>query len=246
MIGVDETTIAYLKGRRLAPKGPMWDRAVAHWRTMVSDPGVLFDRTVDIDAATIAPQVTWGTTPEMVTTIDGRVPDPEKEKDPILREGIERALVYMGLEPNTAMTNIKIDKVFIGSCTNSRIEDLRAAAAVVSGRRKADNVKLAMVVPGSGLVKAQAGAEGPRPRLHRGRLRVARARLFDVPRHERRSARTRRTLRFDLESQFRGTPGYRRSHASGQSSHGGRGRNCRAFRRRASTGLNESCSHFTS
>ena len=160
MIGVDETTIAYLKGRRLAPTGPMWDRAVAHWRTMVSDPGVLFDRTVDIDAATIAPQVTWGTTPEMVITIDGRVPDPEKEKDPILREGIERALVYMGLEPNTAMTNIKIDKVFIGSCTNSRIEDLRAAAAVVSGRRKADNVKLAMVVPGSGLVKAQAEREG--------------------------------------------------------------------------------------
>ena len=119
-----------------------------------------FDRRVEIDAGTIAPQVTWGTTPEMVTTIEGRVPDPDNEKDPILREGIERALVYMGLEPNTAMTNIRIDKVFIGSCTNSRIEDLRAAAAVVNGRRKADNVKLAMVVPGSGLVKAQAEREG--------------------------------------------------------------------------------------
>jgi len=113
-----------------------------------------------IDAAQIAPQVTWGTSPEMVLPIDGRVPDPDKEKDPVKREGIERALVYMGLDPNTAITDIKPDKVFIGSCTNSRIEDLRQAAAVVRGRRKADSVKLAMVVPGSGLVKAQAEAEG--------------------------------------------------------------------------------------
>jgi 3-isopropylmalate/(R)-2-methylmalate dehydratase large subunit len=113
-----------------------------------------------LDAATIAPQVTWGTSPEMVTTIDGRVPDPDKEKDPQRREGIERALVYMGLKPNTAISDIRIDKVFIGSCTNSRIEDLRAAAAVVKGRRKADSVILAMVVPGSGPVKAQAEREG--------------------------------------------------------------------------------------
>ncbi len=160
LVGVDDTTIAYLKGRPFAPSGAMWERAVAHWRTLTSDPGATFDRTVEIDAARIAPQVTWGTTPEMVTTIEGRVPDPDREKDPILREGIERALVYMGLKPNTAMTDIRIDKVFIGSCTNSRIEDLRAAASVVSGRRKADNVKLAMVVPGSGLVKAQAEREG--------------------------------------------------------------------------------------
>jgi len=160
MVGVDDTTIDYLKGRPFAPTGEAWQRAVAHWRTLGSDPGAKFDRTVDIEAATIAPQVTWGTTPEMVTTIDGRVPDPDKEKDPILREGMERALVYMGLTPNTAMSDIRIDKVFIGSCTNSRIEDLRAAAAVVRGRRKADNVKVAMVVPGSGLVKAQAEKEG--------------------------------------------------------------------------------------
>jgi 3-isopropylmalate/(R)-2-methylmalate dehydratase large subunit len=160
MIGVDATTIDYLKGRPFAPTGEAWQRAVAHWRTLNSDPGVKFDRVVEIDAARIAPQVTWGTTPEMVTTIDGRVPDPEKEKDPILREGMERALVYMGLTPNTAMSDIRIDKVFIGSCTNSRIEDLRAAAAVVKGRHKADNVKVAMVVPGSGLVKAQAEKEG--------------------------------------------------------------------------------------
>jgi len=160
MIAVDETTIAYLEGRTFAPKGELWNRAVTHWRTLKSDPDALFDRVVTLDAATIAPQVTWGTSPEMVTTIEGRVPDPDREKDPLVREGIERALVYMGLEPNTAMMDIRIDKVFIGSCTNSRIEDLRAAASIVRGRRKADNVKLALVVPGSGQVKQQAEREG--------------------------------------------------------------------------------------
>jgi 3-isopropylmalate/(R)-2-methylmalate dehydratase large subunit len=160
MIAVDDKTIAYLRGRPFAPAGEMWDRAAAYWRTLASDAGAKFDRVLTIDAATIAPQVTWGTSPEMVTTIEGRVPDPDKERDPTRRDGIERALLYMGLAPNTAMTDIRIDKVFIGSCTNSRIEDLRAAAAVVSGRRKADNVKVAMVVPGSGLVKAQAEHEG--------------------------------------------------------------------------------------
>ncbi len=164
MVGVDETTIAYLRNRPFSPgggkDGPIWDRAVAHWRTLQTDSGAKFDREVNIDAASIAPQVTWGTSPEMVTTIDGRVPDPDKERDPIRREGIERALTYMALTPNTAITDIRIDKVFIGSCTNSRIEDLRAAAAVVEGRHKANGVKLAMVVPGSGLVKAQAEREG--------------------------------------------------------------------------------------
>jgi len=160
MVAVDETTIAYLNGRPFAPKGELWDRAVAHWRTLTSDPGATFDRVVTIDAARIAPQVTWGTSPEMVTTIEGRVPDPDQEKDPVLREGIERALTYMGLVPNTAMTDIRIDKVFIGSCTNSRIEDLRAAAAIVRGRHKSDSVKLVLVVPGSGQVKAQAEREG--------------------------------------------------------------------------------------
>ena len=160
MIAVDDKTIAYLRGLPFAPAGEMWDRAVAYWRTLSSDADAKFDRVVTLDAATIAPQVTWGTSPEMVTTIEGRVPDPDKERDPTRREGIERALLYMGLAPNTPMTDIRIDKVFIGSCTNSRIEDLRAAAAVVSGRHKADNVKVAMVVPGSGLVKAQAEREG--------------------------------------------------------------------------------------
>jgi 3-isopropylmalate/(R)-2-methylmalate dehydratase large subunit len=160
MIAVDETTIGYLKGRPFAPKDDLWDRAVAHWRTLRSDPDARFDRTVTLDAGAIAPQVTWGTSPEMVTTIEGRVPDPDKEKDPTLREGIERALTYMALKPNTAMTDIRVDKVFIGSCTNSRIEDLRVAAAVVKGRRKADNVRQVLVVPGSGMVKAQAEREG--------------------------------------------------------------------------------------
>ena len=160
MIAVDDKTIGYLRGLPFAPSGEMWERAVAYWRTLKSDASAKFDRVVAVDAATIALQVTWGTSPEMVTTIEGRVPDPDKERDPMRRDGIERALLYMGLVPNTPMTDIRIDKVFIGSCTNSRIEDLRAAAAVVSGRHKADNVKLAMVVPGSGLVKAQAEREG--------------------------------------------------------------------------------------
>jgi 3-isopropylmalate/(R)-2-methylmalate dehydratase large subunit len=138
----------------------VWDRAVAQWRTLVSDDGARFDTTHVFDAAAIEPQVTWGTSPEMVVAVDGRVPDPDKERDATRRDGIERALAYMGLKPNTPMTKIAIDKVFIGSCTNSRIEDLRQAAAVARGRHVAGNVKLAMVVPGSGLVKAQAEAEG--------------------------------------------------------------------------------------
>lgn len=160
MVAVDEVTINYLKGRPFAPRGESWERAAAHWRTLRSDPGARFDREVKIDARSIKPQVTWGTSPEMVVTVDERVPDPDKEKDAIRREGMERALIYMGLQPNTPITDIRIDKVFIGSCTNSRIEDLRAAAAIVRGRHVASNVRLAMVVPGSGLVKAQAEREG--------------------------------------------------------------------------------------
>ncbi len=160
MVAVDEQTIAYLKGRPMAPAGAMWDEAVAHWRTLRSDPGAHFDTTVTLDAGTVAPQVTWGTSPEMVVPVDGRVPDPDRERDPVKREGMARALEYMGLKPNTAIVDIKVDKVFIGSCTNSRIEDLRQAAAVVRGRRKSASVKVAMVVPGSGLIKRQAQAEG--------------------------------------------------------------------------------------
>jgi 3-isopropylmalate/(R)-2-methylmalate dehydratase large subunit len=133
---------------------------VAYWRTLRSDDGAQFDADIRIDATQLVPHVTWGTSPEMVLGIEDRVPDPDREKDATRREGMERALVYMGLQPNTPINQVKIDKVFIGSCTNSRIEDLRDAAAVVKGRRRAANVKLAMVVPGSGLVKAQAEAEG--------------------------------------------------------------------------------------
>jgi 3-isopropylmalate/(R)-2-methylmalate dehydratase large subunit len=160
MVAVDDATVDYLRGRPFAPKGDLWERAVALWRTLRTDPGAQFDRVVRLDAAQIKPQVTWGTSPEMVTTVDGRVPDPAQIDDPAKREAIERALQYMGLQPNTPIGEIRIDKVFIGSCTNSRIEDLRSAAQVVKGRRVAATVKLAMVVPGSGPVKRQAEAEG--------------------------------------------------------------------------------------
>ena len=160
MIAVDQITIDYLKGRTFAPTGDLWDRAVSYWRTLRSDPDAVFDLVVTLDGSALIPQVTWGTSPEMVLDVNGRVPDPDQEKDAEKREGIERALKYMWLEPNTRITDIRIDKVFIGSCTNSRIEDLRTAAKVVAGKRVASNVRLAMVVPGSGLVKAQAEQEG--------------------------------------------------------------------------------------
>jgi 3-isopropylmalate/(R)-2-methylmalate dehydratase large subunit len=160
MVAVDDKTIEYVRGRPMAPSGADWDAAVTYWRTLHSDDGATFDRVVELDAAAIKPQVSWGTSPEMVTSVDGTVPDPARESDPIRRDGIERALKYMNLAPNTPITQIAIDKVFIGSCTNSRIEDLRAAAKVVEGKRIAPRVKLAMVVPGSGLVKAQAEVEG--------------------------------------------------------------------------------------
>jgi 3-isopropylmalate/(R)-2-methylmalate dehydratase large subunit len=160
MMAVDETTINYVRGRPYAPVGPQWDLALDYWRSLHSDAGARFDLVVTLNAAEIKPQVTWGTSPEMVVAVDGRVPDPDKEKDPVKRDAMEKALAYMGLKPNVAIEDIRIDKVFIGSCTNSRIEDLRAAAAVVRGKFRASNVKLAMVVPGSGLVKEQAEREG--------------------------------------------------------------------------------------
>ena len=160
LVAVDETTIEYLKGRPFSPSGVEWEQAVAYWRTLVSDADAKFDREVTLRAEEIVPQVTWGTSPEMVMGVDGAVPDPDREKDAVRREGMERALAYMGLKPRTPIQDIHIDKVFIGSCTNSRIEDLRAAAAVAKGRRVAATIKVAMVVPGSGLVKAQAEKEG--------------------------------------------------------------------------------------
>jgi 3-isopropylmalate/(R)-2-methylmalate dehydratase large subunit len=162
LVGVDETTIAYVRGRPFSPSGIEWAQAEAYWRTLHSDADAHWDAVVALDAARILPQVTWGTSPEMVVSIEDRVPDPEREKDPGRRDAMERALTYMALEPNKLISEIRIDKVFIGSCTNSRIEDLREAAAVVRGlgHRVAANVKLAMVVPGSGLVKEQAEREG--------------------------------------------------------------------------------------
>jgi 3-isopropylmalate/(R)-2-methylmalate dehydratase large subunit len=160
MIAADDITISYLKGRPFAPQGELWDKAVDSWRTLHSDEGAQFDKVVRLDAAEIKPQVTWGTSPEMVVAVDGNVPDPARESDPVKRSSIDLSLKYMGLQPNTPITEIQIDKVFIGSCTNARIEDLRAAAEVVRGKHVAANVKLAMAVPGSGLVKQQAEREG--------------------------------------------------------------------------------------
>jgi len=160
MIAVDQTTIDYVQNRPFSPRGEQLALAIASWRGLHSDDGAVFDREVVIEAASILPQVTWGTSPEMVLPVDGRVPNPANETDPTRRKGIEAALKYMGLDADMPITAITIDKVFIGSCTNARIEDIRAAAKVVAGRRVAANVKLAMIVPGSGLVKAQAENEG--------------------------------------------------------------------------------------
>ncbi|MCS5586173.1 MAG: 3-isopropylmalate dehydratase large subunit [Gammaproteobacteria bacterium] len=160
MVAVDDKTIEYVKGRPMAPTGDEWDKAVTYWKSLHSDKGANFDQTVSLDAKDIKPQVTWGTSPEMVVGIDGNVPDPDKETDPVKAESIRNALNYIHLEANTPINTVAIDKVFIGSCTNSRIEDLRAAATVAKGKHIADNIKLALVVPGSGLIKAQAEKEG--------------------------------------------------------------------------------------
>jgi 3-isopropylmalate/(R)-2-methylmalate dehydratase large subunit len=160
LVAVDDTTLAYVHGRPFAPKGELWDQAEAYWRGLCSDPGAHFDKRLEFAAESIEPQVTWGTSPEMVTGVSGAVPQPNDFADEQEREAMERALAYMGLAPEQAITDIFLDRIFIGSCTNSRIEDLRAAASVVRGRKVAGSVKQALVVPGSGLVKAQAEQEG--------------------------------------------------------------------------------------
>jgi 3-isopropylmalate/(R)-2-methylmalate dehydratase large subunit len=160
LVAPDDVTYAYLKGRPMAPKGGDWDAAVAYWRSLATDAGAVYDKVVTINAADIAPSVTWGTSPEDVLPITGAVPDPSTFTDPSKQAAAQKSLDYMGLTPGTPMTDISVENIFIGSCTNSRIEDLRAAAAVLKGRKKADNVKWAIVVPGSGLVKQQAEAEG--------------------------------------------------------------------------------------
>ncbi|MFF7066169.1 3-isopropylmalate dehydratase large subunit [Pseudomonas sp. NPDC008258] len=160
LVATDATTVAYVEGRPYAPKGEQWEQAVESWKDLVSDDDAVFDTVVELDAAQIKPQVSWGTSPEMVLAVDQRVPDPAAEADLVKRGSIERALKYMGLTANQAITDIQLDRVFIGSCTNSRIEDLRAAAEIAKGRKVAATVKQAIVVPGSGLVKAQAEREG--------------------------------------------------------------------------------------
>ena len=162
LVAVDDTTLQYVKGRPFAPTGAAWEAAQNHWRTLHSDADAHFDHVVELDVSNLPPQVTWGTSPEMVLGVDGQVPDPDRIKDASQRDATEKALAYMGLQPGKPLADVHVDKVFIGSCTNSRIEDMRVAAAVVKnlGRKVASNVKLAMVVPGSGLVKAQAEAEG--------------------------------------------------------------------------------------
>ncbi|PCL20622.1 3-isopropylmalate dehydratase large subunit [Snodgrassella alvi] len=160
LVAVDQTTIDYIKDRHFAPQGELWDQAVGYWHTLVSDEGAHFDKTYHFNAADIEPQVTWGTSPEMVIAVNQQVPDPAAETDPVKREGMQRALQYMGLTAGTPVNEIPVDVVFIGSCTNGRIEDLRIAASVAEGHHKADNVKRVLIVPGSGLVKQQAEAEG--------------------------------------------------------------------------------------
>ena len=160
MVAVDEKTIEYVKGRPFAPKGEDWERAVSYWQTLKSDDDAVFDQVVEIRAEDILPQVSWGTSPEMVVPVDATLPDPDAETDPVKKSGMQRAYEYMGLAPGMKVSDIKVDRVFIGSCTNSRIEDLRAAAEVAKGKKKADNVKQVLVVPGSGLVKQQAEQEG--------------------------------------------------------------------------------------
>jgi 3-isopropylmalate/(R)-2-methylmalate dehydratase large subunit len=160
LVAPDDKTFAYLKGRPMAPKGADWDAAVAYWKTLPTDDGAIFDKSVTINAADVSPTVTWGTSPEDVVPVNGIVPSPESFADPSKQDAARKSLDYMGLEPGQALRDIMVENIFIGSCTNSRIEDLRAAASVLEGRKKADNVKWAIVVPGSGLVKAQAEAEG--------------------------------------------------------------------------------------
>jgi len=232
MVAVDDTTINYLKDRPYSPQGAEFKQAEQYWREFKSDPDAHFDRVIELNAAEIVPQVTWGTSPEMVTSIDGRVPDPEREKDPVKRGAIERALQYMALQPNTPIEAIKPDKIFIGSCTNARIEDLRAAAYVVKtlGRRVAPNIRLAMVVPGSGLVKQQAEREGL-DKVFTDAGFEWRTRLLDVSCDELGPARAGRALRVDVEPQLRGAPGRGRAHAPREPGHGGGGRDRGPFRR---------------
>ncbi len=230
LIAPDETTFAYIKGRPKAPKGDHWDMALRHWETLRSDEGADFDREVRLDASKLPPLVTWGTSPENVTTIDGKVPDPADIADPDRRRAVERSLAYMGLEPGTRINDIAVERVFLGSCTNGRIEDLRAAAKVIAGKRVREGVN-AMVVPGSGLVKEQAEAEGlDKIFLAAGfEWREPGCSMCLAMNDDR--LKPGRALRLDLEPQFRGPAGLQGPHPSGLAGNGGGGGDRRPFRR---------------
>ena len=235
-IAPDEKTYAYVKGRPKAPKGKMWDDARRYWETLPTDDGAFFDREVKLDAAKLPPIVTWGTSPEQVSSVTGRVPVPSEIADEHKRRAAERSLQYMGLNGGEKITDISLNRVFIGSCTNSRIEDLREVARIAEGKKVSASVN-AMIVPGSGLVKEQAEAEGLRQDLQGRRLRLARAGLLDVPCDEPGQARAGRALRLDLEPQLRGPPGLQGPHASGVAGDGGGGGDRRQVRRRARLAL---------
>ena len=229
LIAPDDVTFAYLQGRRHAPTGAAWDEAVEAWRGLATDDDAVFDREVVIDATRLEPFVSWGTNPAQVVALSGSVPDPDSLADPSARESAVRALEYMGLTAGTPLREVPVDTVFIGSCTNGRIEDLRAAAAVAEGRRVSEGVR-AMVVPGSFRVKAQAEAEGLDVVLARRRLRLARAGVLHVPGHEPGQARSRRAGGVDQQPQLRGPPGSRGSDPSGVARGGGGHRHRRHLR----------------
>ena len=218
-IAPDAKTFDYLKDRPKSPKGRQWDAAMRFWETLHSDAGAHFDREIRLDASKLPPLVTWGTNPEQVAAVTGRVPRVQDIADENKRRAAETSLSYMGLQGGEKITDIAIDRVFIGSCTNSRIEDLRAVARVVDGKRVNANVR-AMVVPGSGLIKEQAEAEGIDKNPAQGRVRVARAGLLHVPCHEPRQARARRALRFHIQPEFRGPPRLQGPHPPRLSRHG--------------------------
>ena len=199
MIAPDETTFTYLAGRHYAPAGDQWDRAVAHWRNLFTDPGAAFDCELHVDVAEIAPMVTWGTTPGYACAIDHRVPDPMEQSDPDLRAAMSRALDYMGLAADESLEGVAIDRVFIGSCTNGRIEDMRSAAEVARGRHIAPSVE-AWVVPGSARSACASRGRRAGPRVQGSRLSVALSRLFNVSRNQRRYRRTRPALRVYIQS----------------------------------------------
>ncbi len=214
LVAPDDVTFAYLEGRPHAPSGADWERALDYWRSLPGDDDAAFDHEVTLDAGTLSPYVTWGTNPGQALPLAASVPDPDSLADPDQRAAAERALAYMGLTPGTALRDVTVDTVFLGSCTNGRLEDLRAAADVLRGRRVAPSVRM-LVVPGSMQVRAQAEQEGLDAVFTAAGARVARGRLLDVPGHEPGQARPRRAQRVDLQPQLRGPPGQGRAHPPG-------------------------------